>query len=125
MTKNFYLWFRSMKAFRSCFLGGVIFICIVSIVFATRGVSERIPFPNPLDLYGDYDLVKSGEITDVLLNRIYHTPFNLWASIIFLFAIIHTFFASKITAFAKSLESNHKEKMRVLPLKDIHCCTAY
>ena len=58
-------------------------------------------------------MIKSGNIFEVLANRIYHTPFNLWSSIIFLFAIIHTFFASKITALAKRLERNHKEKMRL------------
>ena len=52
-------------------------------------------------------------IFEVLANRIYHTPFNLWSSIIFLFAIIHTFFASKITQIAKKLERTHFEKMRV------------
>jgi len=102
-----------MKAFRSFFLGVVIFLCMVSIVSSTGEVSERIPFPNPLDLYGDDDLVKSGKITNVLLNRIYHTPFNLWASLIFLFAIIHTFFASKITEIAKNLERNHAEQMKI------------
>ena len=102
-----------MKEFRGCFLGLVIFLSMVSFVFATGVVSERIPFPNSLDLYGDEYLVKSGKIFEVLLNRINHTPFNLWGSLIFLFAIIHTFFASKITEIAKRLERNHAEQMRI------------
>ena len=102
-----------MKNFRIYFLVLITFVNLTPFIFASEKVSDHILFPNPLKVYGDDDLIKSGKIFEVLTNRIYHTPFNLWSSIIFFLAIIHTFFASKITSFAKRLERNHIEKMRV------------
>ena len=100
-----------MKKFIKYCLGLLVIVSVTSYVFASGEVSGKEPFPNTLDVYGDDYLIKDGKIFDVLANRINHTPFNLWASLIFLFAIIHTFFASKITAIAKNLERNHAEKM--------------
>jgi len=101
-----------MKNYRIYFFGFIIIVSLASFAFASGEVSNSIPFPNTLDVYGDDDLIKNGKILDVLANRINHSPFNLWASLIFLFAIIHTFFASKITKIAKKMELTHAEKMR-------------
>ena len=98
-----------MKHIRKYCLGLVIFGGLSVIAFA-GGAVEALPFPVPLDDYGDGDLIKSGEIMAVLTNRIGHTPFNLWASLIFLFAILHTFFAAKITVIAGKLEQKHAKK---------------
>jgi len=102
-----------MKNFRKYCFGLLFFGSIATFVFASGGVNEQISFPNKLEVYEDDHLIKSGKIIEVLENRINHTPYNLWASLIFLFAIIHTFFASKITAIAKKLERSHAEKMRL------------
>ncbi|MBT5176406.1 MAG: hypothetical protein HOB42_00935, partial [Candidatus Marinimicrobia bacterium] len=92
---------------------GLIFLGGLSIIaFAGEGPVESLPFPTPLDTYGDADLIKSGDIMVVLTNRIGQTPFNFWASLIFLFAILHTFFAAKITLIARKLEQKHAAKMR-------------
>lgn len=101
-----------MKHLRKYCLGLVIFGGLSVIAFAGGVAVEALPFPVPLDDYGDADLIKSGEIMEVLTNRIGHTPFNLWASLIFLFAILHTFFAAKITVIAGKLEQKHAKKMR-------------
>jgi len=82
------------------------------IAVAGGDVGSSPLFPIPLDSYGDADLIKSGDIFAVLGNRITHTPFNLFASLIFLFAILHTFAAIKITGIAKKMELTHAEKMR-------------
>ncbi len=82
------------------------------IAVAGGDVGSSPLFPIPLDSYGDTDLIKSGDIFAVLGNRITHTPFNLFASLIFLFAILHTFAAAKIKGIAKKMELTHAEQMR-------------
>ena len=101
-----------MKNIRKHCLGLVIFGGMSVIAFAGGDIVEALPFPVPLDDYGDANLIKSGEIMGVLTNRIGHTPFNLWASLIFLFAILHTFFAAKIMVIAEKLGQKHAKKMR-------------
>ena len=71
------------------------------IAVAGGDVGSSPLFPIPLDSYGDADLIKSRDIFAVLGNRITHTPFNLFASLIFLFAILHTFAAVKSLALQK------------------------
>jgi len=101
-----------MKHIRKYCLGLLFFGGLSLIALAGGSTVESLPFPVPLDAYGDAGLIKSGDIIAVLINRIGHTPFNLWASLIFLFAILHTFFAAKITVIAGKLEKQHAEKMR-------------
>ena len=81
---------------RKFWLGLIFFGGMSLIAIAGSGADKSRSFPTPLDAYGDADLIKSGEIMAVLTNRVDHTPFILWASLIFLFAILHTFFAAKI-----------------------------
>ena len=101
-----------MKHIRKYCLGLLFFGGLSLIALAGGSTVESLPFPVPLDAYGDAGLIKSGDIIAVLINRIGHTPFNLWASLIFLFAILHTFFAAKIMVIAHKLEQQHAEKMR-------------
>ncbi|MCH2265261.1 MAG: putative Na+/H+ antiporter [SAR324 cluster bacterium] len=101
-----------MKHFRKYCLGLIIFGGLAVIAFAGGGATEALTFPTPLETYDDTDLIQRGEIMAVLGNRIVHTPFNLWASLIFLFAIVHTFFAAKITAIAEKLKHKHAAQMR-------------
>ncbi len=82
------------------------------IAVAGGDVGSSALFPISLDSYRDAGLIKSGDIFAVLGNRIAHTPFNLFASLIFLFAILHTFAAVKITSIAKNMELTHVEQMR-------------
>ena len=91
---------------------GIIMIGGLAVIAVAGGDAESSPlFPIPLDYYGDADLIKRGDIFTVLGNRIAHTPFNLFGSLIFLFAILHTFAAVKINSIAKKIELNHAKKM--------------
>ena len=79
---------------------------------AYAGGEEAVSFPTPLETYGDKKILENTGLMAVLSHRIDHAPFNLWASLTFLCAILHTFVAGKITAMAKKLEHAHVEKMR-------------
>ncbi len=92
-------------------LAVVLVVCIMAnVALASNGghgahVSE-LPFPLKLEAYHD-----SGQgVLDRLHNRIAVNPFNLVASIIFLFAVIHTFLCGKFTHIAHRLEAVHKKK---------------
>jgi hypothetical protein len=69
------------------------------------------PFPRPLDSYGDE---ASTDVFTVLANRAFADKFNLVATIIFLLAIIHTFFAPRILAWSHSLQDEHEERLQQL-----------
>jgi hypothetical protein len=66
--------------------------------------------PKPLDFYQDST---DSNILTILKNRIAKEPFNIVASIIFLLAIIHTFFSAKLTHIAHHFEKIHEEKMLI------------
>ena len=89
-------------------------ICVLTgfaaLTFA--GGEDALSFPTPLETYGDDEILRKKGLMAVLSHRIDHAPFNLWASLTFLCAILHTFVAGKITAMAKKLEHAHVEKMR-------------
>src|SRR5208283_5164591 len=65
------------------------------------------PFPPPLESYGDADLTG---VWDVLVNRVHQEPFNLWASLVFLAAVIHTFLTHKFIRWANALEKRHEQQ---------------
>ena len=88
------------------------FILTVFSAMAFAGGEGSISFPTPLENYGDDEILENKGLMAVLSYRINHAPFNLWASIIFLCAILHTFVAGKITAMAKKMEHAHVVKMR-------------
>ena len=89
-----------------------LFILTAFSAMAFAGGEGSISFPTPLENYGDDEILENKGLMAVLSYRINHAPFNLWASIIFLCAILHTFVAGKITAMAKKLENTHVEKLR-------------
>lgn len=69
---------------------------------------EEVDFPRSLDSYHDADIQGVGK---VLLHRIHEEPFNLVASLLFLCAIIHTFFAGKFADIAHRMEEAHHAKV--------------
>ncbi len=69
-------------------------------------------FPLPLDSYGDGAVAQVGA---VLLGRIQAEPFNLVATVIFLFAIIHTFLTAKFRHWAHMVESAHAARLKLSP----------
>jgi hypothetical protein len=63
-------------------------------------------FPRPLDSYHDEGLSVGGQ----LLGRIQQDPFNLFATALFLCAIVHTFLASRFMAIAH----RHEHELEIL-----------
>ena len=83
-----------------------------SIVFASSGGSdhlEELDFPLPLDSYSDAEQGMS--LSEVLIHRIEAEPLNLIVSLIFLFAIIHTFLTSKFRSIAHKIAVKHQLKL--------------
>ena len=89
-----------------------LFVLTGFAVLAYAGGQGDVSFPTPLETYGDDEILENKGLMAVLSHRIHQAPFNLLASLTFLCAILHTFFAGKITAMAKKLEHAHVEKMR-------------
>ncbi|MGO8838727.1 MAG: putative Na+/H+ antiporter [Limisphaerales bacterium] len=75
--------------------------------FASTNVPGVSPFPPPLESYGDADLTG---VWDVLVNRVHQEPFNLWATLIFLAAVIHTFLTHRFIRWANVLEAKHEQR---------------
>ncbi len=69
------------------------------------------PFPIPLDDYQDQDMES---VAEKLKHRIAVEPFNLWASLLFLGAIVHTFLTHKFRHHAHVLEDRHRERIKKL-----------
>lgn len=81
----------------------------VGALAAEKAADNADSFPRSLDSYNDSE-IKS--IVAILKNRIKQEPFNLVATLIFLFAIIHTFLTSKFTAISHKWEHAHEEKKK-------------
>jgi hypothetical protein len=71
-----------------------------------------VEFPTPLDGYGDSGVAS---IWEILRNRVVADPFNLWASVVFGLAILHTFFASKFRHWAHVVEERHLACLKERP----------
>ena len=67
-------------------------------------------FPPPLESYNDAHLTS---LWDILRNRVEKQPFNLWATLLFFGAIIHTFLTHRLRHIAHVLEHRHQEKIRL------------
>jgi hypothetical protein len=66
-------------------------------------------FPPPLDSYGDSGVQS---IWEILKGRATKEPFNLWATLLFLAAVIHAFFTHKFRHWANELEDRHLKRWR-------------
>ena len=80
----------------------------LSVSGANLAHTNEVPFPPPLASYGDAQLAS---IWDVLKNRMHKEPFNLWATIIFLLAIVHTFLTHKFVRWSHLVEKRHRERL--------------
>ncbi|MDL1959368.1 MAG: hypothetical protein LWX01_09825 [Deltaproteobacteria bacterium] len=76
-------------------------------------------FPRSLDSYGDADVES---ISTILKNRVKQEPFNLFATLIFLCAIIHTFLTGKFMEIAHKWERRHEFLWQSLKT---HCIKPY
>jgi hypothetical protein len=91
------------------------FVLVMGLLFAASyagAASGSSPseasFPPPLASYGDAQL---SSIWDVLRNRIQKEPFNLWATLVFLLAIIHTFLTHKFLGWSHVVEQRHRARL--------------
>ncbi len=75
------------------------------------GATLEAPFPPSLDSYGDDHLTS---LWAILENRVEREPFNLWATLIFLAAIIHTFLTHRFQQIAHVLEDRQRERLRLI-----------
>ncbi|MGB8329361.1 MAG: putative Na+/H+ antiporter [Polyangiales bacterium] len=82
-----------------------------AIALAAAGHVEdpTIAFPPPLEGYGDAGL---GTVGAILRTRIEKVPFNLWATLLFVGAIIHTFATHRFRHISHVLEQRHEAKVR-------------
>ena len=76
---------------------------------ASPGPTDGIVFPPPLESYGDAGMTR---LWDILKHRVETQPFNLWATGLFLGAIIHTFLTHRFRHLAHVLEERHAERLR-------------
>lgn len=76
---------------------------------ASETTAVHQPFPRSLESYNDGQL---DSIPSILANRIKQEPFNLFAAIIFLAAIVHTFLTGKFMAIAHRWERDHRDQIR-------------
>ncbi len=70
---------------------------------------EGAPFPRALSEYDDGD---AAGVLEVLKRRAQAEPFNVVATVIFILAITHTFFAHKFMTIAHRWRDEHEQKMR-------------
>ena len=82
------------------------FILCAGDAFAAASNIPATEFPPDLQSYND----AGQSIIERLIHRVKVNPFNLVGSLIFLFAIIHTFLASKFTAISHRMEHEHEAK---------------
>jgi hypothetical protein len=79
---------------------------------ATAATAETVrSFPPSLESYDDSQLEG---LWSVLQNRVQQQPLNLWATFIFLGAILHTFFTSRFLHWSHVLEERHRSKTKAL-----------
>jgi hypothetical protein len=92
-------------------LYAMVALCCYStdLLAAAPSASTARAFPRSLESYQDGHMETIGA---VLVHRIQAEPFNLFATLIFFLAILHTFLTGKFMATAHKWERQHKEKIR-------------
>jgi len=101
-------YYKVWAIFILCFFGMGLLGGVAALA-AEKPAQDAKTFPRSLDSYNDED-VKS--IAAILKNRIKQEPFNLFATIIFICAIIHTFLTGKFMAIAHQWEHEHDQKIK-------------
>ena len=81
----------------------------VGALAADKPADDAHAFPRSLESYNDSD---TKSIAAILKNRIKQEPFNLFATLIFIGAIIHTFLTGKFMAIAHKWEHEHEQKIK-------------
>lgn len=83
-------------------------VALVLAVAAHASAAEAAPLlPKPLESYAD---PQGASLWEVVRHRATVEPFNVVALVIFVCAIIHTFFAARIRHLAHEVEARHRER---------------
>ena len=98
--------FRSLSLAWLGFLILVACCAPVPVLAADHGAAPAIAFPPPLSGYQDSGL---SSVAAILKHRIQQHPFNLWATLLFLGAVIHTFVTHKFRHWAHVFEERHSQ----------------
>ncbi|MDR1173353.1 MAG: putative Na+/H+ antiporter [Puniceicoccales bacterium] len=89
----------------------VIVGCVFFLIFlngtAYAITHSTINFPMPLQEYQALEAGKNLSLGGILKHRVLVSPFNLIATILFLCAIIHTFFASRFLVLSKKIADSN------------------
>lgn len=90
-------------------------LLLVSLAFFALGAfaagappGDAASFPPSLASYHDTEVTS---LVEVLKGRIAKEPFNLWATILFLCAVAHTFLTHQFLHWAHVLKDRHKERL--------------
>ncbi len=79
-------------------------------MFAADEPEEAFDFPTPLE---DYARAENGaSLVEILRHRAEANPFNVVATIIFVCAVVHTFFTARFRHWAHVLEQRHAARLR-------------
>lgn len=81
----------------------------LSVFAATSAAPSQSTFPLPLDSYAPQP--ENASLLDILHARIQADPFNLVATLIFFFAIAHTFAAPMFLRMSHRFEREHEERL--------------
>jgi hypothetical protein len=81
----------------------------VDALAATPASIDKADFPPSLESYNDSQMEG---ILAILVHRVRQEPFNLVATLIFIFAIIHTFLTGKFMATSHRWKHQHKAKIK-------------
>lgn len=71
-------------------------------------MSSALLFPPSLESYGDGGMT---DLLSILAHRIEVEPLNLWATLLFLGAVVHTFFTARFHRLAGEFERRHREEL--------------
>jgi len=82
----------------------LLFLSIVSVEAAAPPSTAAGSFPPPLESYQDGHFTT---LMEVLRHRVKTTPFNLVATLLFLGAVLHTFFTHRFRHWAHEIEQHH------------------
>ena len=101
------------KKFLFCAL--IVFFCFAIVILARSHASaagspsgEKADFPPSLSSYNNAD---SDSIWNILVNRAKQEPFNVFATLIFFLAIVHTFLTGRFMAISHRMAHDHQEKI--------------
>jgi hypothetical protein len=103
MKQNLAIWFLILAAIWGSALS------VGSVSAASPGAQTVSEFPRDLQSYGDTELTS---IAAILIHRIRQEPFNLFATLIFCAAIVHTFLTGTFMAVAHRWEHEHDAKIQ-------------